>query len=249
VVAPKERESFDGRRTKERVMTTQKLFKRRVRARMMKTGERYTAARRHVAAQRGRQDLPARPEAPDLSSALELASEAKVLGATGRGWLEWIRDLDAWGARDRTHTETAAYLVETHAVPGWYAQAITNGYERVTGLRAKHQQADGYTVYASKTVDVAVDVLYHAFVDERTRRRWLTDGVLSPRTSRPNRVARFDWDGGTTRVMVTFEAKGPSKATASVSHERLPDPEAGAAAKAAWRERLVVLKSVLEAGR
>ena len=30
-------------------MTTQKLFKRRVRARMSKTGESYTAARRHVA--------------------------------------------------------------------------------------------------------------------------------------------------------------------------------------------------------
>ena len=55
-------------------MTQRKTLKRRVRARMEKTGERYTAARAHVVGE------PA-PE-PDLSG---LASEDALAAATGRG--------------------------------------------------------------------------------------------------------------------------------------------------------------------
>jgi hypothetical protein len=224
-------------------MTTQKLFKRRVRERMTKTGERYAAARSHVARQRDR--LDSEPP-PDLSLALELASDAKIQDATGQPWLTWIRILDEWGARSRKHPEIAAYLAEEHGVPGWYTQAITNGYERVRGLRIKHQQADGFTVYASKTFDVAVDALFEAFVDEARRAAWLMDGTMANRSSQPGKVARFDWGDGASRVMVTFEAKGPAKATAHVAHERLPDAEAAEAAKPAWRARLGVLKAFLE---
>jgi hypothetical protein len=46
--------------------------------------------------------------------------------------------------------------------------------------------------------------------------------------------------------MVTFEGKGPGRATAHVAHERLPDAAAGEAAKTAWRARLAALKSSLE---
>jgi len=76
-----------------------------------------------------------------------------------------------------------------------------------------------------------------------TRRRWLTDGALSPRSSQPARVARFDLDGGPTRIMATFEGKGPVKTTVVVSHERLPDGEAADTAKSLWRTRLAALKA------
>lgn len=232
-------------------MTTQKVFKRRVRARMAKTGESYTAARRHVVPGRdrheeARQAAGGEPAATDLRPAVELASDEKVTEATGQGWEAWLEILDRWGARDRKHSETAEFLVAQHAVPGWYAQAITTGYERVRGIRKKHQQPDGFTVYASKTVGVPIEVLFEAFVDERTRQQWLTDGSMSLRTSQPGKVARFDWADGATRILVTFEEKGPSKATSYVSHERLPDAEAGEAAKAAWKERLAALNSFLE---
>jgi hypothetical protein len=69
---------------------------------------------------------------------------------------------------------------------------------------------------------------------------------MSGRSAQPTRVARFDWEGGPTRVMVTFDAKGPGKATAYVTHERLPNPDAGEAAKAAWKDRLAALKAYLE---
>jgi len=71
-------------------MTTQKLFKRRVRERMAKTGERYAAARLQVGRQRNRVEA----DPPDVASAMELASDAKLHEATGRYWLEWIAVLD-----------------------------------------------------------------------------------------------------------------------------------------------------------
>ena len=223
-------------------MPTQKLFKRRVRARMAKTGERYTAARRQVAARR---DAGAAPSI-DLAPALELASDEKMVAATGHGWEHWLAMLDRWGARDRKHGEIAAFLVDEQGVPGWWTQCITNGYERTRGMRRKHQQADGFTIYASKTVAVPVDVLFAAFVDEEIRARWLPDASMSIRTIQPSRVARFDWGGGPTRLLVTFEPKGPGRATASVAHERLPDAAVAESAKALWKERMATLKSVLE---
>ncbi len=224
-------------------MTTQKLLKNRVRDRMAKTGESYTAARRHVVIGRDRlQDARTR-----LASARELASDEKLIQATGRDWEAWLSILDRWGGRQRNHREIVAYLHDEHDVPPWWTQTVTNGYERAHGIRAKHQQATGFTIYASKTVGVALETLFDAFLDEAVRTHWLDDGSMSVRTSQPGKLARFDWDGGSSRLLVTFEQKGPAKATVHVAHERLPDADAGEAAKLAWKKRLAALKSFLEA--
>jgi hypothetical protein len=223
-------------------MTTQKLFKRRVRERMAKTGESYTAARRQVAVKRDRLET----DPTDLASARDLVSDAKLTEETGRSWSDWIVLLDRWGARDRRHGQTVDFLMADLAVSGWYAQAITNGYERVRGIRAKHQQPDGFTVYASRTVAVSIDVLFEAFVEPDRRRAWLSDGSMSLRSAQASKVARFDWGDGPTRVSVTFEDKGPAKATAAVAHERLAGPAEAETVKAAWRHRLAALKTLLE---
>ena len=224
-------------------MTTQKLLKRRVRERMSKTGESYTAARRHVVLGRDR----AEEAKTRLASAKELASNEKLTEATGRDWDAWLAILDRWGARERKHREIADYLIGEQGVPGWWAQSITTGYERARGLRKKHQQPTGFTIYASRTVDVPLETLFTAFVDDRTRAQWLTDGAMSLRTSQPGKLARFDWNDGATRILVTFEEKGTSKSTAYVAHERLPDADAAEAAKALWKRRVGALKSFLEA--
>jgi hypothetical protein len=223
-------------------MTTQKLLKRRVRARMEKTGESYTSARRHVVIGRERLE-EARTR---LATAKELASDEKLIEATGKDWEAWLSILDRWGARERTHREIVEFLRVEHGVPDWWTQTVTNGYERARGMRAKHQQADGFTIYASKTVGVPLDVLFAAFVDDGRRRDWLADGEMKLRNAQSGKVARFDWADDGTRLMVTFEAKGDSKSTAHVSHERLPDAAAGEEAKALWKSRLVALKTNLE---
>jgi uncharacterized protein YndB with AHSA1/START domain len=229
--------------TKERAMTKDRSFKRRIRERMSKTGESYAAARRQVSQKRDRLQA----SRTRLSASADRPSDQKVTEATGRGWDAWFLILDRWGAQDRKHGETATFLMEEHAVPGWWAQSITVWYERARGMRLKHQQGDGFTIYASKTVDAPIEVLFDAFVNARSRGKWLTDGTMSLRTSQPRCTARFDWGDGTTRVSVSFVGKGAEKATVAVAHERLSDADEAETAKASWRQRLANLKSFLEA--
>jgi hypothetical protein len=223
-------------------VTKEKSLKRRVRERMSKTGESYTTARSHVAQKRDRVQA-ARTR---LAAPADRPSDDKIIEVTGRGWDAWFSILDRWGGRDSKHGETVRFLMDEHDVPGWWAQTITVYYQRASGLRLKHQQAEGFTIYASKTIAVPIDVLFTAFVDPARRKQWLTDGTMSLRTSQTNYTARFDWDDGSTRVNVSFVEKDSAKATVSVAHERLPDPDEAERAKASWRQRLADLKILLE---
>ena len=217
-------------------MTEQKNLKRRVRERMEKTGERYTSARRHVVA-----DEP-EPFVADPGMADETLVEK-----TGKSWTEWVALLDAWGARERPHGQIAAYVVEEHGIPGWWAQTVTVGYERARGLRAPGQRrGGGYEVTVSKTVAAPVERLAAAFVDETERERWFPGAPLTPRPTRSAQSARFDWEDGRTRVVVWFTDKGPMKSSVAVQHERLTDADEAEALRAFWRERLAELKRVLD---
>jgi len=219
-------------------MTEQKARKRAIRARMTKTGERYTAARRHLTPSTAEPPLPPRVAEPPHS-------EESVRRATGKGWDEWFRILDARGAVDRPHGEITRYLIEEHGVPGWWSQAVTVGYERARGLRAVYQGPGGYRVGVSKTVAVPVERLFRAFVQPRGKNRWIEPGTLRKRTSRPPKTARFDFRDGTSRVVVGFEAKGDSKSMVAIQHERLPDRASVEELRAFWKERLARLAASL----
>lgn len=218
-------------------MTRKKSLKRRVRARMEKTGERYTTARVHLAHE------------PELEPEPEFdrrVSDEALVSKTGRTWEEWFRALDAWDATARTHTESARHLRDDLGVPGWWAQTITVAYEQARGLRERHERPDGWSVGASKTVGVPVERLYDAFLDEEKRGRWLPGATLGLRTARENRSARFDWEDGSTRLIVDFTAKGEAKSTVALAHERIPDGEEAERRKLFWRARLAELKRLLE---
>ena len=166
--------------------------------------------------------------------------------STGKTWDEWFPILDAWGANEKTHTEIARYVSQEHGVPGWWSQAVTVAYEQARGMRLKYERPDGFSVTASKTIAVPVDVLFDAFVDDVRRKEWLADGSMSLRTAQPDRSARFDWEDGSTRVNVGFTEKGPSKSSVAVAHERLPDADEAETAKARWKARLIDLKASVE---
>jgi len=123
---------------------------------------------------------------------------------------------------------------------------VTVNYERAGGLRAVGEHADGFTIFASKTVAVPVDRLYEAFVDESQRERWLSDGELRERTVSKPKSARFDWGDGETRVIVGFTAKGEEKSAVALAHERLADAGEAERMKAYWRDRVAALKQLLE---
>lgn len=226
-------------------MTTQKTFKRRVRARAAKTGESYAAARSRLL-RRTDGEYPATPS-PDARELTGISEEALVRGS-GRPIGEWLELLDAWGAADRPHREIAAWLQSDHGVPGWYAQTITVGYERARGRRAKHQTTGGFAVGVTRTVRVSAERATDAFTDSALRAGWLPDAPMRIRTATRGRSARFDWDEPASRLVVGVEAKGDAKCQVAVSHERLPDAETAERFKGMWRERLAALKELLEPG-
>lgn len=223
-------------------MTRQKTFKRRVRERMAKTGESYTAARRMLIA------AGERAPAPVAIAYEPTVSEASIVRATGRGWQAWFADLDAWGAVSRPHPEIARWLADEHGVDGWWSQSITVTYERARGLRVPGQRPDGFRITAAKTVAVPVEVLFAAFDDETVRGRWLPADALHLRTATAPRSARYDWEDGSTRVSVGFTPVGDAKSRVALSHERLPDAETADEMKAWWRERLAALAALLAGG-
>jgi uncharacterized protein YndB with AHSA1/START domain len=217
-------------------MTRDKAQKRAARARMAKTGESYSAARRHVV--KPKEEL----RAEDLPQ-----TDANVRQNTGKGWREWIRILDAWGAKERRHGEIARHLMEEQGVPGWWAQSITTGYERSRGLRAKHQTLTGsFQVSVSKTFPLGVGKLFRAFAQAPQRNRWLERGMLKVRTTLKDRSVRFDFRDGASRVVVYFDPKERNKTTVTVQHEKLPDARAVEEMRAMWKEHLKRLATVLQ---
>jgi hypothetical protein len=226
-------------------MTRQKSFKAGVRSRMAKTGERYTAARRQLIERTSRAEGSPATEARDNVPEM-LTSDEAIRDGTGRGWDEWFAILDAWGATEHSHPEIARWLVEEQGLAGWWAQSITVGYERARGMRAKHQTASGFSISVNRTVAVSAERLSDAFTDAALRQRWLPGTELTERTSRRARSARFDWPGDGSVVVVGFTAKGADKTQVGLVHEKLPDSQAAERMKAFWRERLGVLKGLLE---
>ncbi len=233
-------------------MPTQKTFKRRIRARSEKTGESYTAARAQLIRRAGtRAEPPAEDERQPQpqSRAVEMpTSEDALLRATGHNWDHWFGVLDAWGARERSHTEMARWLREERGVDGWWAQAITVGYERARGMRAMGQVASGFVVNVSRTIAAPVDRLEAAFTEPSLRRRWLPDASLRRRPTRAEATARFDWPDPKSILVAWFIDKGNGKSSVAVSHERLPDEATAQRLKPFWRARLGALKELLEGG-
>jgi hypothetical protein len=216
-------------------MTTDKARKRAVRSRMAKTGERYAAARRHVVA-----DTPA-PEAAEPApppTADPGVNEASIRRKTGRGWEEWLKILDEWGAPERPHREIARHLVDEHGVPGWWAQWVTVGYERARGLRARHQTARGFEVSVSKTLPVTPDVVWPWIAEERGRDAWLEAGRVAVRSQRPERWLRCAIGGEDGDIRIQLDAKGDDRSVVTVTHSKLAGAEAVAETRIAWRARL-----------
>ena len=217
-------------------MTRQKSFKRLVRARMDKTGESYTSARSALlGAQEPEAD--ARSRCPTRRS----GGAPAMAGSTGS-----TCSTSGAPASARTRRSRAGWR-EEQGTGGWNAQAVTVSYERARGGRAVGERADGFSVTASKTVAVPVERLYDAVVDERQRRSWLPEDELRERTATRPRSARFDWGDSGTRIVVGFEAKADGRSVVAMAHERLPDAGEAERMKAFWRERVAVLKEVLEA--
>ena len=173
-------------------------------------------------------------------------SDEAVRRATGHGWQEWFRRLDATGARELDHKSIAVKLREEHRLSGWWSQNVTGEYERAHGRRVRNQTCDGsFSANTSMTVAVPVAKLYDAWADARRRAMWLPNAPLKITTANKNKSMRIAWDGGPTRLSVSFLSKGAGKSQVAVGHDNLPNLTAVQNSKPYWRGALERLRVML----
>lgn len=239
-------------------MTTQKDFKKLVRARMQKTGERYTAARARLIASSSGSPAGAGQRAAGSGSATAASPDyAKLAGPaddtikakTGCTWDKWVWALDQVNASEWPHREIARYVHEKYKIPGWWAQSVTVGYERIKGLREKGQRRGGmWEASKSRTVAAGVGTVFGFLKEPRRRRRWLGDMRAVVRTFVPNKSVRLTWEDGTS-VEAYLVSKGRSKTQLTIQHTRLPSRDMRDRVKGYWDERLDALEAALASTR
>ena len=239
-------------------MTTQKDFKRLVRGRMQKTGESYTAARANILGQSSKRKAPAiesnghgalvaelepkgaAPAATDFAKLAGMSDEA-IKKNTGCNWERWVWALDQVNAQNWPHGEIARYVQEKYKVRDWWTQAVTVGYERIRGLRARGQRRSGsWEASKSKTIPAAAGTVFKAFKQPKLRSKWLPGIKAVVRSSVPNKTVRLTWEDGTS-VEVYVVAKGRTKSQVAIQHTKLTSRQAVDQMKAFWTEHLDAL--------
>ncbi len=194
-------------------MTRQESFKQRIRARMEKTGERYAAARRVLISQAGthRRTWHAQPEVTDEA----------VGSATGKEWDDWCDEIEAWPGHVEGHAAIAAHLVAIGVDP-WWAQTVTVGYERITGVRLPYQRPDGtFTAGKSQTIGVDATELRTMLLDD-AHRAGLFPGFDTLLRSKPSsKSIRIAIGPGVAELALTPIPDGRTKV--AVSHDKLPN--------------------------
>lgn len=170
-----------------------------------------------------------------------------VKAKTGKTWAQWLKMLDAAGAKKMAHRDIAARLQRKHKLSGWWSQMVTVGYEQARGLRGQYQTPSGYQTHASKTVNAPVAALFEAWADEQERAGWLGRHPLTIRKATPRKSMRITWEDGSTSVEVNFLARGKSKSQVALEHRKLSSAADVARMKTFWSKALEALKSRLEA--
>jgi len=194
--------------------------------------------------------------------------DGSVRAKTGRAREEWFQVLDAFGVNRHGHTEAAAHLRDAHGVSPFWAQAITVEYERVHGLRAFAQRADGFGLSVQRALAVPADRAWEAWSERAEVTRWFAPrhtqdfrvgGRFHSRGGRgefrrivPGRLLRFTWEGPRRQrrgiVEVELAARGEDRSTVKLTHIRMATEEDREEMRLVWSRALDSLKSWVETG-
>ncbi len=221
-------------------MTRHESFKKRVRERMTRTGEKYGAARRALLPGRAAGASGPQPPTQTWVSDPDVSDEA-IRSNTGRGWDEWVKVIDGGPGRTAGHTAIAAWVTAQHGVRDWWAQGVTVGYERITGLRVPGQRADGtFTVSRSRSLDLDRDTLRTLLLDDAARADLVPGLELTLRSRPGTKVPRFavaDDDGPRGVLLVATDPDG-DRLRVTATHERIGSAAETEHWKSFWAEWL-----------
>src|SRR5215208_1968569 len=177
--------------------------------------------------------------------------------ATGRGWEEWLAELDTAGAHDWDHRGITAHLEHAHPEVGsWWRQAIAVVYERARGKRAVGQSPKGdFTVGVQRTVPLGRRAAWDLLLERSDL--WLGDGAPTEFTKgstyavagaagevrivRPGDRLKVTWqpDGWDAPATVQFTLLDRRTGTSIHTHiEKLPNAETREAMRSRFGEAL-----------
>ena len=128
----------------------------------------------------------------------------------------------------------------------WNHNLLTTTYEWNRGLKERGEKNNAFEIGVSKTFGASIDKLYHAWIDDKTRSKWLPGEKITIRKASENRSARITWSDGETSLSVDFYPKGESKAQVVVQHLKIKDSTRAAQLKAYWVNTQEALKDLLE---
>lgn len=217
-------------------MTKQESFKRKVRDRMAKTGERYAAARQVLLDQ----SSPSPGESERVWVSPPEMSDETMRARTGRGHNEWADIIEAWDGDCTDHAAVAKYLHSNFdELDGWWSQGVTVSYERITGQRLPFQRADGsFACSKSRTVTIDADVLRKMLLSSEHRPD-LFPGEPTELLSKPTtKVLRIAIGPGKAAALFTIADVGDGRAKVTVEHEKLPTYDSVEEWKFFWSEWL-----------
>lgn len=175
------------------------------------------------------------------------ADDAQLRAKTGHSWDEWVELIDAGPGRGAGHTAIATWVRENRGVDAWWAQGVTVGYERLTGLRLPGQMPDGtFTVSRSRTL-AADGAATRALLLDDIRRAALLPGLTSTlRSSAEAKQLRFDLcdaaDGAQAGVVGFTLDPAKTGVKLVVTHEKLTSAAAGDVFKRFWGDWLAALE-------
>jgi hypothetical protein len=227
-------------------MTTDGILPPHVRERLVELGERYGATpatgRPSAAADDGPAGTLSAAET-STGTATPEHSDAVIRDNTGHSWQHWREVIDAWPGHDQGHSAVAAWLQQEHDVPGWWAQAITVGWERLTGRRLPHQMADGtFTANRSATITADRPVLAELLRDEDAH-ALLFPGLAPQLRSRvTSKTVRIALVSGVAEL--SLASKDDRRVTVTIGHAKLPGSADVEHWRSFWGEWLATLDGV-----
>jgi hypothetical protein len=184
------------------------------------------------------------------SSAHGGISSDAVEKATGKGWNEWCRLIDKAGGADMSHQEIAEMLHAKFKVRPWWTQMVTVGYELARGRREKHQKVGGYSVSASRTLDVSAAGAFLWWKVDRCRVLWLGDADVAVHHATPSKSVRATWNANSAKpvksISINIYPKGKDRATMTIQHEKLASAAEAKKMKTFWGKRLDRLEELIE---
>lgn len=172
-----------------------------------------------------------------------ISAEA-VKKATGCDWDSWFEWLDRKGAVDRSHREIAALVATELENSDWWSQMVSVAYEQARGKRVPHQKTDGFSVSASKTLEVSAHDVFQWMANAAKRKRWLPIGIEITRATAPKSIrARGP---GEERIDVNITSKGDAKCSIACEHSRLESQAAVESTRATWKTALEKLAKLVK---